>query len=45
VTIVFALCAAAYCALLTRAAAADRRGDDLTYTNAAGVLRTMHTSA
>ena len=44
VTVVFSLCAAAFCALLTRAAAADRRGDELTYTNAAGVLRTLHTS-
>jgi len=44
VTFVFALCAAAFCALLTRAVAADRRGDELTYTNAAGVLRTMHAS-
>jgi hypothetical protein len=44
VTIAFTLCAAACCALLTRAAGADRRGDELNYTNAAGVLRTMHTS-
>lgn len=44
VTIVFALCAAAFCAVLARAAAADRRGDELTFTNAAGVLRTLHTS-
>ena len=44
VTVAFTLCAAAFLALLTRAAAADRHGDELNYTNAAGVLRTMHTS-
>ena len=44
VTLVFALCAAAFCVTLTRAMAADPRGDELTYTNSAGVLRTLHTS-
>ena len=43
-TVVFALCAAAFCALLTRAVAADRSGGEATYTNAVGVLRTLHAS-
>src|SRR5687768_1377211 len=44
VTVAFSLCAAAFCALLAREAAADRPGDEATYTNGAGVLRTLHTS-
>ena len=44
VTLVFSLAAAAFCLLLARAIAADPRGDELTYTNGAGVLRTLHTS-
>lgn len=44
VTVVFALCAAMLGAVWTRAVAADRSGGERTYTNAAGVLRTLHRS-
>ena len=44
VTIAFSIIAVGFCALLARAAAADRVGGEATYTNAAGVLRTLHTS-
>lgn len=44
VTLVFSLCVATFGVLLARAIAADPRGDELTYTNAAGVLRTLHRS-
>jgi hypothetical protein len=42
--LVVSFSAAAACAVFTRAALADPRGNELTYSNASGVLQTMHAS-
>src|SRR5918994_3217977 len=44
VMLVVSFSAAAACAVFTRAALADPRGNELTYSNASGVLQTMHAS-